>query len=180
MLYEHPVSFMTGTRVLLKTSRRKDGGRVRKTVPFISHSDEQFKDLLEFLYCALEEGERIYATACPRCVKRASRIFMQRQLDSQFSDNPLKFYESLEANWSSALSNPLSVSREDKLWMFDCDEDYHEPQVLEELYNREVRVVYSYTTKLGGKHVFVKPFNRENLFSINLLHTNPIMLWAYK
>lgn len=181
MKYNHPDSFRTNTRVLIKTRRKKDNQESKNcSQSFVSRNKEEFNELLDILYSSLEEGYRIYSTACYRNVKQASRIFRERQLEADYSDNPMKFYEKLQGNWASALASPKAEEKSDRLWMFDCDCDEDVNLVKYELSNRDVKVEYSYYTKLGGQHLFTKPFNRNELFTEYLLHKNPTMLWAYK
>lgn len=180
MLYSHPEQFMTGFRVLVKVRRKKDNNEKNYSSSYISKSEKQFAEMIKELYFNLKDNERLYATASPRSVKKASRLFREQQLESEYSDTPMQFYESLESRWASCLASPKSLCKQDKLWMFDCDEPEDTDIVLKELSNRSVMVEYQYTTKLGGCHILVKPFNRDRLLTSRLLHTNPTMLWAYK
>lgn len=124
-------------------------------------------------------GERIYATATPRCLKRASRLFREKQLESEYSEDPVSFYKALESRWASSLSDERSAVKSRKLWMFDCDCEEEIKTATQQLEELNISILYSYKTKNGGAHLFTKPFNRISLNN-TLIHTNPLMLWAYK
>jgi hypothetical protein len=179
MLYNHPYDmFGTGTRVFMLVSRNKDEATSKRLILRVTSSQEAFEKMLLELHQMLNINERIYASACPRDLKKASRAFKQAQLDAEYDENPLNFYEHLNSRWVHALSLEKSADKLHKLWMFDCDsqEDYH--LVKNTL---TVPTVYEYPTK-NGYHVFTKPFDRSKLSSSvqTMLHTNPMMLWSYK
>ena len=180
-IIEHPDSFKAGTRVLNLLSRNKDQANKRRTIIRTTHTSEQFDRQLKELIFIADEGQRLYASAEPRDVAKSIRSFKLAQLDADYDPDPTKFYQSLESRWASALMRPTNGEKANRLWLLDCDsaDDYtHAARELDAHYDHEFR--YEYETK-SGRHILVKPFNStlsDTAFQ-NLIHKNPLMLWAY-
>ena len=176
----HPATFMQGTRVLHLRGRHKDGLQEQRSILKISYDESGFKKAYGELISLLQPGERIYAAAGARDMKKATRLFRERQLASEFEGNPFAFYRQLESQWASALMAP--TSQHEKLWLFDCDSSEERQWVEIELgqaYDRP-KDPYWYETK-SGAHAIVQPFDRSRLGPTvrSLIHENPYLLWAY-
>ena len=177
---DHPERFRTGTRVLFLKARNKDGCTDQRTLMGISHDVEQFDRRLDELVAAVRPGERIYASAGPRSMSSAMRVFKERQLAADYDGDPEAFYRSIKTSWASCLMAPRA--QDGKVWLFDCDEPADAERVEAELaehYDRDVEP-YRYTTK-SGAHIVVAPFNKARLSDgvRALIHDNPLMLWGY-
>lgn len=180
MIMEHPTSYTTGARVLFLKGRHKDGKHDQRTIISISNDETEFQRRLDELYDIAKPGERIYASAGERDVKRAIRIFRERQLASEYDADPAKFYFRLHDRWASALNSPHAQA--EKLWLFDCDDDGQLGLVGSELaehYHRDRRP-YRYRSK-SGWHIITAPFDRTKIAedARKLIHDNAIMLWGY-
>lgn len=179
VIINHPNTFKSGTRVLMLTGRNKDGVTCQRKVLRVSLNAEQFDVALGELVKISEPNERIYASAGRRSIQKASRLFRKRQLDSEYDQNPMEFYEKLSTRWASCLMDPSA--QEERLWLFDIDNDEDSELVVRELKSRSCDFEsYVYDTK-NGKHVLVEPFNRllisETMCS--MIKENPMMLWGY-
>jgi hypothetical protein len=181
MLYTHPDIFKDNIRILMLTSRNKDNPAEHRTITKISKDVEQFNKLVIELYVMSNEGERIYASASSRDLKKAIRNFKQAQLDAEYDSIPENFYKHLDSRWVSALSQDNAVEKQNNYWLFDCDSVIDYDDCTDNLKNLNVNIEYEYSTK-NGSHILVKPFNRSLLVKdvLKLLHTNAMMLWAYK
>jgi len=180
-IIEHPNVFKTGTRVLNLLSRNKDQANKRRTIIRTTHTPEQFDRQLKELLSIADEGQRLYASAEARDVEKAIRSFKLAQLDADYDPDPKKFYRSLESRWASALMKPTNGEKANRLWLLDCDnvDDYTSAaRELDAHYDRDFR--YEYETK-SGRHILIKPFNAtlSDAAFQNLIHKNPMMLWAY-
>lgn len=177
-LLAHKPEFMTGTRVLLLKGRHKDGEHEQRCIMRVTHDSDAFARAIGDLYVIKREHERIYATANRRSVKRAARIFKQRQIDAQYDQDEEMFYRAIDARWASCLMQ--QTVREDKFWMFDSDSAGDSVEIEAAINVLSVFVQYRYKTK-NGEHFIVAPFNREKLgTSLNAkLNLDPLMLWAY-
>lgn len=179
-IIDHPADFKCGTRLLLLKGRYKDGVTIQRSITRVTHSSMAFDTALIELRELARQGERIYASAGARSMHKAIHEFKRRQLDADCSGDAEFFYKTLSQQFESALRQ--EVSQEQKLWLFDCDtaEDTALAEEALRLYYRDEFTPYRYATKTGT-HFIVRPFNRANL-SDNakaLVHTNPLMLWAY-
>ncbi len=177
---DHPVRFKYGTRVLFLKGRNKDGCTDQRTLMRISHDAGQFEHRLAELQEVSRPAERIYASAGPRAVSAAMRVFKERQLAADYDEDPEAFYRSIETRWASCLMAPRA--QDGKVWLFDCDEPNDTERVEAELakqYDRDVQP-YRYATK-SGAHIVVAPFNKSLLSDDvrALIHDNPLMLWGY-
>ena len=178
---EHPDKYKEGFRILLLSSRNKDGAKSNKNIPFLSRGKDEFDKVLDKIHLQIEVGDRIYSHASPRCVEKAARLFKERQLKNDYNERPNDFYINLFNRWVSCLSAPTSVNKSEKLWLIDCDEDSHVDIVkknLEQFYDRATP--YWYETK-NGMHCLIEPFNKSVCSDVfrSLIHKNPMMLWAY-
>ena len=175
----HPPVYTYGTRVLMLCSRNKDSVTTKKRSIFrVSHNSDEFDDALAEL-CALKAPrERVYASLNASCLRKATRLFKQRQLDADYDKFPLDFYHRLQDKWVSCLRAP--TSQETHLWMFDCDSLEDHRELAEELKVIGVRIVHMYPTKTGV-HLITNSFNKSLLSnkSAAMLHVNGMMLWNY-
>jgi hypothetical protein len=177
---EHPASFMQGTRLVMLKGRNKDGVAEQRTILRVSYSADQFFRNLVHLTCELRAGERIYASAGERDVKKAIRLFKERQLAADYDDDPELFYRHIEARWASCLMDVKAQG--DKLWLIDCDTAADAEIARAEIaahYDRPMKP-YAYATK-SGEHIILQPFDRSKLSDRvrGMLQENAIMLWAY-
>jgi hypothetical protein len=180
-LIEHQDEFKTGTRVLMLKGRNKDGvlRQNQRTISLISHSESEFDKHLNTLLNLQCFGERIYASAGERSVAKASRIFRERQLASEYDDFPAEFYRKLHDRWVSCLMSPQSQDK--KVWLFDWDQDSKRPYSdLYAMVNALSKIIHTYETK-NGRHILTHPFDKSTLSSIDRmhLHENALMLWGY-
>lgn len=177
----HPTFFTEGVRVLLLKARHKDGqvGHER-AIQRVSHDAVRFHQHMDELLTMMRPYERIYSTASPRDLAKAYRLFQSRQVDALYDADPMEFPRHLENRWYSCLMKPETQSSHGKYWMFDCDGKNEFDTTWSQLTNLKVEALYSYPTK-SGMHILCAPFNKMNItpFSRDLLHDNPLMLWAY-
>ena len=131
---------------------------------------------IERLTKLAQEGERIYASANEADLKKAVRLFKERQLANDYDASPYSFYRKLDNRWFSCVGK--SPQKEGKVWMLDVD-DHEEEAEVKAWCKRNIHE-YSYGTK-NGMHVFIKPTNKEKLSELLLkcLNENPLMLVAY-
>jgi hypothetical protein len=169
--------FTSGTRVLLLKGRHKDGNHDQRQITRVTHDEEQWHRHFDELVDMSVSGERIYGTASERCIKKAARLFQERQLAASYDDDPMLFYRHLHARWASCLMKP--TSQKDKVWMFDCDDAYELKAVRKDI-KRLGLEAFEYGSK-SGIHIVVKPFNRTLLLdqSRKVLQENPLLLLAY-
>ena len=178
MLY-HPQRWREGVRVLSLIGRNKDGVKKQRMIQRVSHGATEFGHILGEFQLLAGVGERIYASACPRNISAAIRLFKERQLQNDYDADPVRFYQKINTRWVSALM--AKQCQENKVWLFDCDsgDDFH--IVLTELRD-ELKIIdpYYYQTK-NGHHIIIKPFNKMEIseYSRSLLQENPLMLWGY-
>lgn len=179
----HPVHFKTGFRILMIKGRHKDGVEKLRAVTRISESRDKYNKILVDLLSQLVPGERIYASANERDLKKAARMFRQNQLEASYDKDPEIFYRNLQARWVSCLmKSPL---REGKLYMFDIDEP-NEQERREVLINICLSMPkvnghkYTYPTKNGG-HLLLPAFNRKLIEPEHkhMFHPDPLILVAY-
>lgn len=179
-LLDHPESFCSGARVLMLCSRIKDGLDNSRRILRISHSSTHFKRQFNDLATLANPGERIYASAGERDLKKAVYELKRRQLEADYNGQWSDFYETLETRWASCLMAPGSQGP--RFWLIDCDEPDQAVKVegaLKSIYDRDFPP-YRYPTK-RGEHFIVQPFNRSLLSPEidKLIQTNHVMLWAY-
>ena len=179
-----PPHFESGTRVLLLKGRHKDGVMDPRSITRVSHDPDQYRRKLSELIDISRPGERIYVTAGPRDVRRASFIFRQKQLEAEQMGLTAftYFYRSINARWASSLMK--SEMKGCKVWLIDCDtpEQYHtakrhfDPATGKGAFT----VLRQYKTK-NGHHFLVEPFNRnlvcETLYPC--IHQNALALVGY-
>lgn len=180
-LHHHPQEYKTGTRVLFLKARNKDGHDRERTVFRISMNERRFDQELEALTMMSKPNERIYCSASARSLKKAARIFEERQFAARFNLDPLNFYASLNDSWASCLMKPSCVEKGAKRWLLDCDSEAERSQALRELHNLGIEY-YSYNSKSeGSSHLVMKPFDRSKLTEETRakLDYNPVMLWAW-
>ncbi len=174
---DHNESWTDGVRVLHLTGRNKDGAS-KRLIHRVSSGPEKFIELMNELVSLARPGERIYASASARDVRKASVLLKHRMVDNDLHQNPTEFYEHLTSRWVSCLMDPTCQSP--KKWMFDCDDPGDFAKVMDEVRRLELKVYY-YNTK-NGIHVMVHPFNKQLIKEVGvttLIHDNPLMLWAY-
>lgn len=177
----HPVEFMDGTRLLLLKSRHKDGwvGKER-AITRASHFPEEFLNKLDELRTMIQPGERIYASASPRNIVAAARKFNE-QLVASLLDPPAvrdHFYKTLPHRWYSALMQRECSIRDNKWWMWDCDDDRTLGMALSfvAVNNLPHR---TYATK-SGNHVLVRPFDVTLVpKALMVPDQNPLILWSF-
>lgn len=177
----HEDKWKTGTRALMLKGRHKDGLVTERRYQRVTHDVDQFNEALEELADMSWDNERVYATAVPRALPKAMRLFKERLLANDYEAKPEAFFERLDDRWVSCLMNPRAQVHEAKVWLFDCDTDEEFYAVNDGLRNHYDRATpYTYESK-SGYHVVVQPFNRSPLGNElqPLLHDNPLMLWGY-
>ena len=186
VLITHPKEFKQGTRILMRTLRSKDGGKVNKpdrvAEKLVSRNEEEFDELFAQLLAKRTGQERIYSTVDARNMSKAIRQFKYDQLDADYYDKEshASFYVDIYNRWISALQSPQS--REGTLFLWDIDEDNMNPEGLTTIYesirHNNIEIIDDYPTK-HGKHLITKPFN-PNIVSFYGIKKNAMMLWAYE
>lgn len=148
-----------------------------RTISRASFDAHHFDQQLEGLLGMIRPGERIYASAGPRDIAKAIRLFKERQLAADYDPGPEAFYRDLEGRWLSCLMDPRAQAR--KIWLFDCDSPDETLQTRAELSALGL-TLYEYETK-SGSHFVVPAFDKSRLTDQTraLLHDNALMLWAY-
>jgi hypothetical protein len=179
-LLHHPATYTTGTRVLMLKSRHKDGVVKERAITRITHSELHFLAALTELLKEAQPNERIYGSIGERSMEASIREFKRRQLDADYDDDPERFYRAIHDRWVSCLMAP--ISQQTKFWLFDCDSEQDAVDAKGQLglyYDRDFPI-YEYRSK-SGYHIVTAPFNRKMLSEKvkKLIHTNPLMLWAY-
>jgi len=178
ILISHSSSFQDGTRVLFLKGRYKDGIKKQRTITRITHNAEEHDTALRELSKLAEEGERIYGSAEPRCLKAAARYFKIAMIESDYV-NDYKFWERIDRRWESALMQPTSRDPGyPKFWLFDCDNG--EADELIRVIPAEQTPHYRYSTK-NGEHVLTQGFDKRVLppHLEKIRNDNPLMLWGY-
>jgi len=182
---EHPQSFKEGVRVLHLLSRNKDEAERAPTILRVSNNVEEFDRQLESLLKRKGDNQRLYVSAEPRDLVKAVRSFRLAQLNSEYDQDPLRFYTHLENRWTTALMQKSNAVKDEKLWLVDCDteEEYQAWKHFEDAqYNKydHVKPPYEYATK-NGRHVMITPCHVKHEWHVmsGLVHKNPLMLWAY-
>lgn len=181
---QHPEEFKDGVRILMRTLRSKEGGKVNKpdrvAEKVVSRNREEFDKIFAHLMSKREGQERIYSTVDERDMDKAIRLFKYRQLDSDYFDKESRnsFYTDIFNRWISALQAP--ESRKGTLFMVDVDNDKETgdetPKILNEIVRESIEIVHEYPTK-NGRHLILKPFNPSIVnFSVQ---KNGMMLWVY-
>lgn len=176
---EHPAEYRMGTRVLILKGRHKDGVDKERTIIRVSHDATQFNRNLDELLKLLQLGERIYGSASSRNLRKAVRLFKERQALADYDTDTDAFYKQIEGRWASCLLNPRA--QDFKLWLIDCDslgEMTYTKSVIERV--MPTSFAYWYKTK-NGWHCVTNAFNR-NLVSADIwdrVHQNALMLWAW-
>lgn len=183
MILEHPPLFKEGVRILIRMTRNKDGavGNVdRHAKKIITRSPEEFDAAIEELVSTSQEGERVYSTVEARDVKKAIRLFKNRQLDADYDGHIEDFYLDIKNRWVSCLQNPRASSG--TLFLFDCDDAETHLSVVNTLKERGhgEKILHDYPTK-NGAHVITKPFDYTKLPPElhKVIHKNALILWAY-
>lgn len=177
---KHPVDYTEGVRVILLASRTKDGAEKVRRITRISHSSSQFTSIIDDFKKIKKEHDRIYASLVPRNILKAARDFKHKLIDADYQGDPETFYKNISNHWVSSLMIDTSISKEDKLWMFDCDSEEIYLETKTQLLQYDAPIHYEYRTK-NGFHVIVKPFDRSKLtFAVREnLHDNALILWSY-
>lgn len=163
-----PTQFKEGLRMIMLTKRSKDGGRNnpdRVAKRKISRNETEFDSIVDEFKKEMEtssEPLRIYSSVNSRDIKKAIRLFKQRQLDADYYDEDSKnnFYFDIKNRWISCFMNPSC--RAETKFLIDIDDVesvadtiIYAKRLLGEL---GVKILASYTTK-NGAHIITEPFN---------------------
>jgi hypothetical protein len=178
---QHPEEFKDGVRILMRTLRSKEGGKVNKpdrvADKVVSRNREEFDKIFAHLMSKREGQERIYSTVDERDMDKAIRLFKYRQLDSDYFDKESRnsFYTDIFNRWISALQAP--ESRKGTLFMVDEDEGKDDSlKIMDDITKNRIEIVHQYPTK-NGWHLILKPFNPSTVhFDVQ---KNGMMLWVY-
>lgn len=188
-LINHPDSFSTGVRVMMRVLRTKDRlpsyqpDFKRRTKILISHDEEEYQDNLSEFVASSVAGERIYASVSARDIGKASRCFREKQLASEYEfskDDPHQFYRLISERWKSSLMDKKATIKSGSLWLFDCDTPEEEKTLIEYLKTVGIDQPYKYSTK-SGTHVITSPFNSGKMPSSikSIIDRNAVMLLGY-
>lgn len=161
--------FTSGVRLMLLRGRNKDKVSNPRVITRITHHPAQWHDTFREMQAIARPGERIYATAAPRNVKKAMRLFKEAQVAAEFDDDPTRFYHKLESRWASALMKPQS--QQFKVWLVDLDNEAERAifdsamadwYLLPENRDKPTLCMHEYKTK-NGWHYLMHPFNKSQL-----------------
>jgi len=179
---KHPDIFKEGVRILMLTLRSKEGGKSnlpdRSAKKMVSRNPAEFDKCMKILLEKRRGMERIYSTVDERDLDKAIRLFKERQLDNDYSDenSRIGFYVDIWNRFISSLQSPKA--RKGCLFMVDVDDDKDEEvNIRKEIKEKRVDLVHEYPTK-NGRHFILKPFN-PNIVSFDCLK-NHMMLWVYE
>lgn len=181
IVIQHPDSFKTGYRILMRTVRSKDGGIHNKpdrhAHVVISNGKDDFENKFADLLKDCTDVERIYSSVDERDFQTGIRIFKQRQLDADYFDldSRYSFYIDIKNRFVSSLHNP--TARVGTLFMVDVDDEKNElAGIMNQIKRQKIEIVHQYATK-NGLHLILKPFNPK-LVSFTVLK-NHMLLLAY-
>lgn len=164
----HPDTFADGVRILMLTTRSKEGGRTNNpdrqltNKKYVTRSTEEYYEKLDQLIEEMNPQQRIYSTVDNRNIDKAVRIFKERQLDADYYDqeNRHGFYVDIYNRWISALQAPQA--RVSNLFLYDIDDegDNSEVEAVEHFTAMEHHGFnpYMYRTK-NGYHIITDPHN---------------------
>lgn len=184
----HPHQFKTGTRLIMRVWRNKEGAEGKRAgQTMISSDSTSWDEATKELLAECIPGERVYASAERRNVERAIRIFKERQLVADYDDPEVRhaFYNDCKTRWLSCLGAPRAS--DETLFLFDCDTPEDHETLLREMkaapseFVGPDKVIHTYETK-NGVHVVTKPFN-PGLLSIpmrNILQKNALILVGWR
>lgn len=184
----HPHQFKTGTRLIMRVWRNKEGMEEKRPGRTVISSDAtSWGEITQELLAECIPGERVYASGEKRNIERAIRIFKERQLVADYDTPEVRhaFYNECDTRWLSCLGNPRAS--DETVFLFDCDSpsDYEILQAEMKGASAEFvgpnKVIHTYETK-NGVHVLTEPFN-PGLLSIpmrNILQRNPLILVGWK
>ncbi len=155
-----------GFRVVLLIHRSKEGGfnntHKRHLKKIITRNSEEFfiavSELIEFIKTD-DRDLRIYASVNCRNINKAIRLFKQRQLDNDYTTEPMKsnFYIDIKNRFISCLMD--KSSRDDSNFLFDLDGcDDRSLISIQLMLSKITSVLNTYKTK-NGYHIITSPFN---------------------
>lgn len=185
----HPNKFAEGVRILMLTTRSKEGGRTnnpdrqKSNKKYVTRNVDEYYEKLDDLICEMTPDQRIYSTVDDRDLDRAEREFKFRLLESDYYDDESRhsFYIDVWNRWISCLQAP--VSRNSQLFLYDIDDDGdNEDTSVEDLEEQLSAVypqppeIYKYRTK-NGWHVITTPFNPSQVKA--KVQKNAMLLVAY-
>lgn len=182
-IIDHPESFKAGVRLIMRVWRNKEnkeGRRPGRTE--VSTCIEEWQHHCWQLVQECVPGERVYASAEPRSIPHAIRVFKERQLAADYDPPAVRdaFYATLSTRWLSCLGAPQASA--EKFFLFDCDDMDAHKRLCEDLESEQLmeNVVHAYRTK-NGVHVLTKPFNPGliKLAHREILQKNALILVAW-
>jgi len=185
----HPDKFAEGVRILMLTTRSKEGGRTnnpdrqKTNKKYVTRNKDEYYEKLDELICKMTPQQRIYSTVDDRNLDRAEREFKFRLLESDYYDDESRhsFYIDVWNRWISCLQSP--PARNSQHFLFDIDNDGDNDNVdvntLFGVLNSLGVNPYVYETK-NGHHVVCDPFNPKLINAMNAKpQKNAMLLVAY-
>lgn len=179
----HPAWIKEGVRLMFRIHRKKEALDLprRPAKKVITTSPKEWDEAQADLLRDIEPGERIYASAQPKNVEKAIRLFKERLLDADYQSDTFRhqFYHNCHKRWMSCLGDP-TVSLED-FFLFDCDLPEDKEATLADLGAAQVEPRIGYMTP-NGYHLLTKAFNPALLSERvrKLIHRNPVILTAWR
>lgn len=174
--------FTDGVRVLMLTSRSKDGGvstgTNRKAKKFVTTNPEEFAEALEILLGLQTEGYRIYSTVNSRNMELAIRRFKEVQLEADYYDESSRhsFYFDIKNRWISSLMK--RSSKVESNFLIDIDENEGDSyRNIRAKIDEQTKILFDYPTK-NGRHLVTKPFN-PNLVQGVEINSDGMLLLSY-
>ena len=177
-----------GVRVIMLIHRSKEGGLNNKFKRHLkkiitTNSDEFFETIKELkeLKDKDERTLRIYASCNNRSMKKAIRLFKEKQLNSDYDENEKidNFYLDIKNRFISSLMN--KSCRNEKNFLFDLDDiDDRSLKTIYKMIDKRTEILNFYNTK-NGYHIITKPFNYKDLDEevIKSINTDGLMLIDY-
>ena len=181
IVIQHPNEYKTGYRVLMRTLRSKDGGKINKpdrvAETVVAYGVDEYYEAFEKLLSKRTGQERIYSSVDERDIRKAIRIFKERQLEADYYNEEDKnsFYVDIRNRWISSLSNPKSAKT--TLFLVDIDDDKDDAlDIHNQIEKCNIEILHEYKTK-NGSHLILKPFD-PNIVTFPI-QKNGMMLLAY-
>jgi len=162
--------FTEGVNVLMLLHRKKDGGDTaehrRRLAWYVTKDTNGYVSALTKLMI-LKDGHpkgdyRIYASANPRNVAKATRTLEERLLALHYDDGECRtnYQERLDKKWISCLMKDSNRDRSYFIWDIDENEGENNGEALRALADWDI--IYQYKTK-NGWHIITKPGNPEGI-----------------
>lgn len=159
-----PDEFKEGFRVLVVSSRTKDGGKNaadRHKIREVSRGKEDFDKRCKRIIDEIDSGEdilRLYASVNPRDIEKAIRELKFNQLEADYYDDESRqgFYLDLRNRFVSCMAKPQCKAG--SKFLIDCDTPEEYQDAISFCGKNDIKRYWIYPTQ-NGMHVITQPFN---------------------